>query len=441
MRRKREKQRPLSGFWPDHQLAQELKAVSQILDENPSILDLDLHDLCDTAGAGQGAPGLSAEQVLRAAILKHWQQLSYTKLAFLLSDSQSFRRFARLPLHWSPSASCLQENISRIQAGTWQQINRLLVQWADRRGLERGRTIRADATTVESPIHYPLDSQLLCDSVRVLIRWLRRLAQHHKIVFSDHRRRAKRRHLEIGNHRGKRRLRAYRDLLTVARLTAHDAEVALQQAEHFTDPPSQLIAETLRHYWDLTRRIIGQTERRVLRGEKVPAHEKVVSLFEEHTDIIQKGSRETVFGHKLFLTGGASGLMLDCEVVPGNPNDADQFQSWIRRQYDLYGRWPRQVSCDGCFASRGNLAWAQEQGIQDFAFAKKGRLKVDQMVSSSWIYRQLRCFRAGIEGCISILKRVFGVGRCTWKDWPHFQQYVYLSVVSFNLLVLARLLL
>ena len=102
----------------------------------------------------RGHPGLSAEQVLRAAILKNWHQLPDTKLAFLLSDSQSFRRFARLPWQWTPSASCLQDNISRIQAGTWQQINRLLVQWAEGQGLERGRKIRADATAVESPIPY-----------------------------------------------------------------------------------------------------------------------------------------------------------------------------------------------------------------------------------------------------------------------------------------------
>ncbi len=114
MRRNRQRQRPLSGLWPDHRLAQELRAVFKILDDNPSILKLILHDLCDTGGSGRGAPGLSAEQVLRSALLKNWHQLCYAKLAFLLSDSQSFRRFARLPYHWSPSTSY----ISRIQAST-----------------------------------------------------------------------------------------------------------------------------------------------------------------------------------------------------------------------------------------------------------------------------------------------------------------------------------
>ena len=85
MRRKRENQRLLSGLWTDHRLAQELRAVSKIMDENSSIVDLVLHDLCDTDSIGQGPPGLSAEQFLRAAILKQWQQLSYTRLASLLA--------------------------------------------------------------------------------------------------------------------------------------------------------------------------------------------------------------------------------------------------------------------------------------------------------------------------------------------------------------------
>ena len=112
-----------------------------------------------------------------------------------------------------------------------------------------------------------------------------------------------------------------------------------------------------------------------------------------------------------------------------------------KRQYDLHGRWPRQASFDGCFASKTNLQWAKDQGIRDVAFAKKRGLKVTKMARSSWVYRPPRRFRAGIEGCISMLKRVFGLRRCTWKGWTHFQQYVALSITSFNLFVLARLLL
>ena len=102
MRQKRENQLPLPRLWPDYRLAQELRAVSEILDDNPSILDLALYDLCDNANSGQGVPGLSSEQVLRAAILKHRQQLPYSQLAFLLHDSQHVKRrqlpFLLIPL-------------------------------------------------------------------------------------------------------------------------------------------------------------------------------------------------------------------------------------------------------------------------------------------------------------------------------------------------------
>ena len=136
---------------------------------------------------------------------------------------------------------------------------------------------------------------------------------------------------------------------------------------------------------------------------------------------------------------GKTSLMLDCRVVRGNPADQAQMKTMLKRHCQLYGHYPRQASFDGGFATQGNLDWAKGQGIQDVAFAKKGRLKVSEMVRSSWVYRQLRRFRAGIEGCISMLKRVFGADRCTWKGWEHFQQYLHLSVLSFNLLVLARL--
>jgi IS5 family transposase len=441
MRQNRENQLPLAPLWPHHQLGKELGVISEILDANPSISEMVLHDLCDTSSPDNGAPGLSGEQVVRCAVLKQLHQFSYERLAFHLSDSLSSRTFCRLPYAYAPSRSVLQENISRIQASTWEQIRRVLVRWAAEKGLEQGRKIRVDATAVESEIHYPTDSQLLYDGVEVLTRLLRRCRSCSPVVFTDHRRRAKRRLMNIRNRRGRNRVQAYRDLLKVARKTHSYAVTALRDAALPAHPESGPVWEQLRHYTGLLAQVIDQTERRVLWGEKVPACEKVVSLFEEHTDIIEKGSRETVFGHKLLLTCGKSSLMLDCVLKRGNPADSAVTQEMLERQAELYGRYPRQASLDGGFASAANLKWAKKQGIQDVAFAKKCGLKIENMVRSSWVYQQLRRFRAGIEGCISTLKRVFGLRRCTWKSWIHFQQYVHLSVVTYNLVVLARLLL
>jgi IS5 family transposase len=86
--------------------------------------------------------------------------------------------------------------------------------------------------------------------------------------------------------------------------------------------------------------VISQTERRVLHGEKVPAAEKIVSIFEEHTDIIVKDRRDTFYGHKICLTGGKSNLILDCIIVEGNPADVTLTETMLDRQCEIYGRYP-----------------------------------------------------------------------------------------------------
>ena len=123
MRKTREKQRPLSPQWPDHQLAQELKLISRILDDNPQTLELIVQDLSDRVDSGVGAPGLTAEQVLRCAVIKQLHQFSYRKLEFHLVDSQSCQRFCRLPYGASISKATLAENLGKIEPGTWKAIN------------------------------------------------------------------------------------------------------------------------------------------------------------------------------------------------------------------------------------------------------------------------------------------------------------------------------
>jgi IS5 family transposase len=186
-------------------------------------------------------------------------------------------------------------------------------------------------------------------------------------------------------------------------------------------------------------RVVDQTVRRVLKGEKLPASEKVVSFFEEHSDIIVKGRRDTQYGHKVFLTGGASNLILDCLIERGNPADSDRYQDLLERHKEQFGRAPRQVSADGGFAPRKSLAFAQNGEVKDAVFAKKQGLTVIEMAKSAWVDKMLRNFRAGIQAGISTLTGVFGLDRCTWSGWGGFKQYVWSSIVSYNLLVMARI--
>ncbi len=111
----------------------------------------------------------------------------------------------------------------------------------------------------------------------------------------------------------------------------------------------------------------------------------------------------------------------------------------LERHSAFYGQPPRQAAADGSYASRANLSQAQARGVRDMAFHKKGGLRIEDLVRSRWVYRQLRNFRAGIEADISCLKRAYGLARCTWRGLGHLRAYVWSSVVAYNLVLLARL--
>ncbi|CAC47401.1 Putative partial transposase for ISRm17 protein [Sinorhizobium meliloti 1021] len=171
----------------------------------------------------------------------------------------------------------------------------------------------------------------------------------------------------------------------------------------------------------------------------MPAGEKLVSLFEPHADIIVKGSRDVDYGHKLNLTTGRSGLILDLVIEAGNPADSERLLPLLERHIAFYGEAPRQAAADGGYASRENLRQAKAWGVRDMAFHKKSGLRIEDMVRSRWVYRKLRNFRAGIEAGISCLKRTYGLARCTWRGLDHFKTYVWSSVVAYNLALFARL--
>jgi len=312
-------------------------------------------------------------------------------------------------------------------------INRLVLEEARLKKVENGSKVRVDCTVVESNIHNPSDSSLLYDCVRVLARVMEYGSQQADTAFTNHTRRAKRRSLGILNAKTKKkRKNLYRDLLKVTGDT-------VSMSENMVHAGCGLVIRVqLLRFIRLAKMVINQTERRVLQDETVPASEKVVSIFEEHTDIIIKDRRDIFYGHKICLTSGKSGLFLDCVVEDGNPADSELACEMIDRQTVIYGKPPRQAAFDGGFASQDNLRKIKGTGVKDVMFSKKRGLKVVDMAKSTWVYKKLRNFRAGIEGMISFLKRCFGAGRCTCRGLASFKSYVWGSVVSANLLILAR---
>ena len=449
MRKKNEKQMPLMPSDIQHPRAKELDRISKILDSIATITDMVLQDL--TYGVNNrhcGAQGMTAEQVLRAAIIKQTEGFSYEELAFHLIDSRTYRNFCRIGItHKGFKKSTLCKNIKSISPETWESINRLLVAYGDDKKIEKGREARVDCTVVCSNIHDPLDSSLLWDSVRVLTRTLKKMKEELgiNISFTDHCRRAKKRMLGIMNAKNEKiRGKRYKDLLKVTEKTVSYSKTAARvlDSHAFADVAKMTlsisIAEDFKRLIPLAEQVIDQTTRRVIHGEQVSSAEKIVSIFEPHTDIIRKDRRETFYGHKVCITGGRSNLISDCLIVEGNPADSTLTCEMLDRHEQIYGHYPLKVAFDGGFASKDNLEAAKSREIKDVCFAKKRGLKEEDMCRSHWVYRKLRRFRAGIESGISWLKRCFGFSRCTWKSFRSFKSYVWACIVSANLFTLAR---
>ena len=448
MRKNHQKQVSLTPTRIAHEHAKELEAIDDLLRAEPTLSELVAQDLADGLDPDNGRPGMTGEQTLRAAIVRQMHGYSYDVLAFHLADSLSFQHFCGIGIGDSaPSKSALQRSIKRLTPQTWEKINRRLVVTAQSGGVESGRKSRVDCTVVGSPIHYPTDSSLLFDVVRVVARLMSKAKSHcSSVVFSDRTRRAKRRSFDVGYaKKTKTRRIAYRDLVDVTIETLEFVANAMPLLERFSedlvaDGASEVrgLIKELAHYSQLGWRVVDQTHRRVFDDDKVAAGDKVVSIFEEHTDVIVKDRRETLFGHTVCLSTGASSLVLDCVVLDGNPADSTLVEEMLDRHADLLGKPPRQAAFDGGFASKANLELAKAKGVKDVCFHKKRGLAITDMVKSTWVFKKLRCFRAGVEGCISFLKRSFGMGRCRWRGLQSFKSYVWASVVTCNLLILAR---
>jgi IS5 family transposase len=449
MRRKHQLQRALIEPWLDLPYARELEVIDDLLRSQPTIGELAAQDLAE-GRRDTGRPGMTGEEVIRVLVLKQMNQWSYAELWFQLHDSQTARAFMGYGIgERVPSRAALAENIKKLRAETLRSIDRVVLEMAQAAGVENGRKVRVDTTAVESNIHHPFESDQLWDVVRVLTRLMTQakelVGDSLVIMFPDRTRRAKRRYRGAWNAKTTAdRRQQYRDLLKVTREVMRAADGTAQMIERWRGQTASDAARAGRIRGEILRILplaeilCDTTTRRVVNGEPVASTEKVVSIFEDHTDVIRKDRRETIYGHKICLAGGASSMILDCAVLEGNPADSSLAVDAIERLETIYGRPPRQAAFDGGFASNRNLADIKALGVDDVAFSKRRGLEVSVMTKSPWVYRRLRDFRAGIEGCISFLKRCFGLSRCSWRTFASFKAYVHASVLSFNLLVLAR---
>jgi len=436
-------QTSLFDVYARHKFGEFLRRLSNHLDDHPALLDIIAEDFQFKELKATGRKGLSIESTFRCMLLKQISGDSYEKLAFHLTDSSSYRSFARLAGNYHPGKSALSNSIRRIQPQTLERVFETINQSAFEQGTLDIKRLRIDSTVVRSNIAPPLDSKLLDDGIRVLSRLIAksRDVTGVKLRLTDYRKASKSLAARIFYSKKTEKEQLYAELIPLARRVVGQSLRAVEQVKSGSSYPdlSQPWIEEITHYRQLLERVIDQAERRVLQGEKVPANEKIYSLFEPHTDIIIKGLRDIEYGHKINLSTDAKGLITSLLIEDGNPCDTARFIPVIEAHQSLYGIVPETSIADGGYASQSNIEDGKLLGIKRVGFHKKKGITLSQMGMKAKTLKVLRDFRAGIEGNISELKRAFGAHKATWKGKDGFVSFVLASVISYNLTRLVRI--
>jgi IS5 family transposase len=380
------------------------------------------------------------EQIVRAAIYKEMKGLDYRELEFAQTDSRICATFIKLDERKPFCFSLYQQYISKIKAESLQRLMVGINKISINEGLEDITKIRTDSTVVESDIKYPTNNSLVWDCIHESHRLLSYLAEEcSNIDYRDYSKNAKKAYYKINNTKsGDKRVDLFRkQLITFTKCINQVANIVKKKVDTIAGLGLQL---SLERTLPLMQQVYDMTYRREILGESVPNDEKIFSIYELHTDIIVKGSREILFGHKVNLATGKSNLILDCEILKGNPSDTTLYQGTMDRVIKNYERIPRDSATDGGYASLSNLEYAQKTGIINIVFNKvKGSMQ--NVCNSKHLETRLKKWRSGIEAVISNLKRGFNLRVCNWKGWEHFQAKVLWSVIAYNFRVMTALVL
>jgi IS5 family transposase len=385
-------------------------------------------------------------------VVKRLYGYSYEDTVARVSDSLNLRRFCRVYLNDVPVDTTLLRWANLIQSKTLEKFNERIVQLAVEGKVTRGRKLRTDGTVVESNIRSPSDNRLLADGVRVLARTVVRAREVVKQAvqepFEDFTQAAKQLARQIGETLHKKTdvakaadRRQYQELLEITQKTVVWAGEIKKQLHQQQEQKARRLEQVLETFLPRTQQIIEQTTRRILQGEQVPASEKIVSLFEEHADIIRRGkeSHPVEYGHKVWLNEVEGGLVSHYRILEGNPSDEQQWKPSLKAHLKTFHHPPYQASGDRGLFSEPNEQLAHDLGVKKVILPQRGhrsqaRLKHEH---KAWFVKG-RHWHAGVEGRISVLKRAHDLGRCLAHGLAGFHRWVGWGVIAGNLAVLGR---
>lgn len=441
------------------------EAISQVLDDSPKILGWVHQDLAKLLKAQQkeGSAGrrcsYASDTVLRILICQIIEGERLRSIVVRIDDSHFLRRFVRVDDGPMMDFTTLCKLKNAIRPETWRKINQALTASAYEAGMISGEALRLDTTAVETNIHWPTDSGLLWDIYRVLARWIRQAREIDPEAVGTGRLQekvVKRLHTWIARKAGKKKGAGEAVKERYGALIAHiegilgwaeavgvkltaGVETGLYTIEGRLT--AERLLEEFAYYEEIGGRVVSQTRRRVMHAEKVPATEKIYSIFEPHTELLKRGraQKPIEFGHMILIQQVEEKYITDYKVYRKRPVESDLIDPALESHCKLFESNPETLAADkGFYADMPTIRELEEE-IGVVSIAKKGkRTREETLRETSPEFKLGQKFRAGIEGTISCLKRALGMTRCLNRGWEHFASTVGMTIFTHNLLILAR---
>ncbi len=402
----------------------------------------------------RGRFGTPAEVVVRMLVLKHVRNWSYEVLEREVRGNLVYRDFTRVGGEKVPDAKTMGRWGRALGVDVVKQVHDRIVQIAQNQGVVSGCRMRVDTTVVETNIHYPTDSTLLGDGVRVLTRTMKKITEIAGEVGTKLRNRSrgmKLRLLEIARIarakapiNGERLKQGYRHLLNSTSRVVGQAKRFCEEIGDGTKRGRTLLKQMaleglrgeLEEMLPLVRRVMHQARQRIFRGN-TRTEGKVLSLFEPSTEVIRKGKagKPNEFGKVIKLQEAENQIVVDYEVYARRPNDCDLLVSAIDIHHAKLARVPRLVAADAAFYSAKNEAAAKARGVKRVCIPNRSTKSAERRREQKkrW-FRNGQKWRTGCEGRISVAKRRHGLRRCRYKGFDGMQRWVGFGIIADNLI-------
>lgn len=437
-----------------------MREADQVL-EDDALLTLIQQELARRVKKSKtrGRPGTPAEVVLRMLLLKHMRDFTFKELSREVRANLVYREFTRIGGGKVPDDKTMGRLARQLRPEVIRQVHDRVVAMAREENLVQGRKMRVDTTVVETNIHYPTDSSLLGDGVRVLTRAMKKIgsiAGEAGAKLRNRSRSVRLRVLEIARAarskvpQSQEKLKqAYGKLLDATSRVAGQAkrfskEIA-EGVKRSADILQQAALEGLRKEIDTmlprVRQVIQQTKTRIFGGD-TRAEGKILSIFESSTEVIRKGKagKPNEFGKMVKLQEAENQIVTDFEVYEQRPSDSDLLIPSIEAHEQKLGCTPHLVAADAGFYSAKNEAAAKEKGVKRVCVPNRSTKSAERRREQKkrW-FRNGQKWRTGCEGRISVIKRRHGLNRSRYKGDAGMKRWVGFAVIADNLINIGRM--